>query len=304
MINWKKKGLLVEYAQEGFTHASHPCAIKLKNNIYLIAFSSRKNQQSHIFITFAEISNNKITIIKKPKLVLSPSKPGYFDGEGLLSCCLVKNKGNIYLYYSGWQNIDKNFWHCDTGRAIIYPDKMTASREFNGPIMGRDKDNPIFAAITSVHVDEDGNNWKAWYNSGIKWEKINNSWHPTYGIHYATSENGIDWKSKKGLTIPIKNKYEHSFGRPCVVFWENQYQMWFSYRGTKNHTTYRMGYACSNDGINWIRVDKNSGITISKKSWDNKSVCYPYLISHKEKKFMLYCGNNYGKTGFGYAIGE
>lgn len=301
MIKWKKKGLLIESAQEGFTHASHPCAIKIKDNIYLIAFSSRKNQQGHIFITIAEVSNNEIKIIEKPKLVLAPSKPGYFDGEGLLSCCLVKNKGNIYLYYSGWQNIDKNFWHCDTGRAIINPEKMTGLREFDGPVMGRDKDNPIFAAITSVHVDADGNNWQAWYNSGIKWEKKNNSWHPTYGIHYATSKDGVNWKSKKGIIIPIKDKYEHSFGRPCVVFWEKQYQMWFSCRGTKNHTTYRMGYAQSNDGVNWVRKDENSGISISESGWDSESICYPYLIENDNKKFMLYCGNQYGLTGFGYA---
>ncbi len=304
MINWKKKGLLIEKAQDNFTHASHPCAIKINDNIYLIAFSSRKNQQGHIFITIAEIEDNNIKIIEKPKLVLSPSKPGYFDGEGLLSCCLVKNKSKIYLYYSGWQNIDKNFWHCDTGRAIIDTDKMISFREFDGPIMGRDKDNPIFAAITSVHVDENGNNWRAWYNSGIKWERKEDSWHPTYGIHYASSDDGINWKSKKGLIIPIKNEYEHSFGRPCVVFWDNQYKMWFSYRGSKDHTTYRMGYAYSKDGIHWIRKDEYSGISISDSGWDSESVCYPCLIKNNNKRFLLYCGNKYGLTGFGYATEE
>ena len=35
--------------------------------------------------------------------------------------------------------------------------------------MGRDKNNPIFAAITSVHIEN--NIWKAWYNSGLSWTK-------------------------------------------------------------------------------------------------------------------------------------
>jgi hypothetical protein len=29
MINWSKKGLLIEKGKEGFTHASHPCAIEI-----------------------------------------------------------------------------------------------------------------------------------------------------------------------------------------------------------------------------------------------------------------------------------
>ena len=303
MINWNKKGVLIDKTLNNFTHASHPCAIKVEKNKFLIAFTSRKNQQGHIFLSIAEIIGDVIKIIESPKLVLSPSKPGYFDGEGLLSCCLVKNKGKIYLYYSGWQNIDKNFWHCDTGRAIIVPDKIEAIREFDGPVMGRDKDNPIFAAITSVHVDENADNWRAWYNSGIKWEKKDSGWHPTYGIHFATSKNGIDWLSKKGLIIPLKSKYEHSFGRPCVVFWDNNYHMWFSYRGTKDFTTYRMGYAYSKDGISWSRQDEKSGIDISKNGWDSESICYPYLIENDNRRFLLYCGNKYGITGFGYAVG-
>jgi hypothetical protein len=179
---------------------------------------------------------------------------------------------------------------------------MRAYREFDGPVMGRDKDNPIFAAITSVHVDENSDNWKAWYNSGIKWEKKNGSWHPTYGIHYATSKNGIDWDSKKGLIIPLKDQYEHSFGRPSVVYWDNIYHMWFSHRGTKDYTTYRIGYANSKDGINWTRNDEQSGITVSENGWDSESVCYPYLVKNNNEKFILYSGNKYGMTGFGYAV--
>ena len=303
MIRWEKKGLILNTAKEDFTHASHPSMIQIDNDKYLLAFSSRKNKQSHIFLSHAEVKGDKINIISENKLALSPSKPGYFDSEGLLNCCFVKNQGKFYIYYSGWQNIQIGLWHCDTGRAIADPENLTAKREFEGPVMGRDKNNPIFAAATSVHVDQNGI-WKTWYNSGLSWEKRDDKWHAKYGIHYATSEDGIDWNCKPGLIIPIKDKYEHSFGRPSVVYWDNFYHMWFAHRGTKDYTTYRIGYANSEDGINWIRNDKKSGIDISDSGWDSESICYPYLFEHKGKKFMLYCGNNYGETGFGYAVGK
>ena len=303
MINWEKKGLLIETGDLGYTHASHPSMIHLDNDIFLLAFSSRLNQQANIFLAHAEIKNEKIKLISKPQLALKPSEPGYFDSEGLLNCCFVKYDKKIYIYYSGWQNIQQGFWHCDTGRAVADPDKLTAKREFNGPVMGRDKYNPIFAAATSVHVDENGN-WKSWYNSGISWEKREKGWHPKYGIHYATSKDGLNWSYRPGLIIPLKEEYEHSFGRPSVVKWDGKYQMWFSHRGTKEYSTYRIGYALSSDGINWKREDSKSGITISDTGWDNESICYPYLIEHKNIKYMLYSGNKYGLTGSGYAIGR
>jgi len=29
---------------------------------------------------------------------------------------------------------------------------------------------------------------------------------------------------------------------------------------------------------------------------------YPYVFYHKEKRYMLYNGNGFGKTGFGLAV--
>jgi hypothetical protein len=87
------------------------------------------------------------------------------------------------------------------------------------------------------------------------------------------------------------------------VFWDNNYHMWFSYRGTKDFATYRMRYAYSKDGINWSRRDEKSRIDISNNGWDSESIYYPYLIENDNRRFLLYCGNKYGITGFGYAVG-
>lgn len=304
MIKWKKISRILINPGKSFTHASHPCVIEIGKNTYVLAFSSRKKMRSHIFLSKIKIIDNKIKFIKKPRMALSPSKPGYFDSEGLLSCCMVKNKKKIYLYYTGWQNIQSGLWHCDTGRAIIDEKKLTAKREFDGPIFGRDKDNPIFAAATTVFIDK--NKWISWYNSGIKWTKKKNTWHPLYGIHYATSNDGIKWKSYPGLIIPLKNKYEHSFGRPTVIKNKNIFHMWFAYRGSKKFSTYRIGYAFSKDGRKWIRKDSKSGIDVSKNKndWDGDAVTYPYVFQNRGKLIMLYNGNNYGLSGFGYAIEE
>ena len=80
--------------------------------------------------------------------------------------------------------------------------------------------------------------------------------------------------------------------------------MWFAHRGTKKYSTYRIGYASSSDGKKWLREDHKSGISTSsnKNDWDSESICYPYVFEYKNKRLMLYNGNNYGQSGFGYAI--
>jgi hypothetical protein len=48
-------------------------------------------------------------------------------------------------------------------------------------------------------------------------------------------------------------------------------------------------------------MDAKVGIDISEKGWDSEAIAYPYVIKVREKWYMFYNGNGFGKTGFGYA---
>ena len=55
------------------------------------------------------------------------------------------------------------------------------------------------------------------------------------------------------------------------------------------------------------REDKNNNTELdidSSSEWDNIMVCYPFLIKKENKLIMFYNGNEFGKTGIGYAISE
>ena len=67
---------------------------------------------------------------------------------------------------------------------------------------------------------------------------------------------------------------------------------------------YRMGYAESQNGLNWERMDEKVGIDVSATGWDSEMIQYPYVFNHKNKKYMLYNGNDYGKEGAGLAVLE
>jgi hypothetical protein len=304
VFNWKKKGLLFSPNISGFTHGSHPCIIHVRDDVFVVAFTCRdSSQRSHIFLSYAEVSNGRVILKDDPKLALYPGEQGYFDCDGVISGCFIKHNSNYYLYYVGWQNLPDGLWLCDTGRAILDIDGFMLRKEFPGPVLGRDKSNPLFAAATAFYITEDGQ-WHTWYNSGIRWEKTSQGWHHYYGIHHARSSNGIDWICDPELCIPFADEYEYAFGRPTVVYWDNLFHMWFAHRATKDISTYRIGFALSADGLKWYRDDSRAGIDVSETGWDSEMICYPCVFQHKSDTYMLYNGNGYGKTGFGLAILE
>jgi len=117
-------------------------------------------------------------------------------------------------------------------------------------------------------------------------------------IKYATSNDGNKW-NHKGIAIPYEIGKAQAFSRPTILKLNEKYHMWFSFR-SGDGTPYRIGYANSDDGQHWKIQDAN--ISVSDTGWDSEMVCYPFVFQHKEKIYMLYNGNNYGKHGFGLAI--
>lgn len=301
---WRKTGLLFEPGNDGFTHGSHPCAVHMEGDRFVVAFTRRDEQQrSHVFLSSGTVHDGRMELEVQPKPALYPGEPCHFDCDGVISVCFVKNGDAIHLYYVGWQNLPEGLWICDTGRAKLDPDRLELSREFDGPVLGRDKHNPLFAAATAFHVSD--GLWQTWYNSGIRWERTaSGGWKHYYGIHYAHSKDGVDWICEPGMCLPFKDEYEYAFGRPSVIHREGVYFMWYAHRATRTTDTYRIGFALSVDGRHWDRHDQLSGIDVSPTGWDSEMICYPCVFEHRGRLYMLYNGNGYGRTGFGLAVME
>jgi hypothetical protein len=76
--------------------------------------------------------------------------------------------------------------------------------------------------------------------------------------------------------------------------------MWFASRGD----VYRICYAESIDGRAWERKAVQRGAEPSEEGWDSEMICYPHVFDHGDRRYMLYNGNGYGRTGFGLAVLE
>lgn len=305
-MKWKKLGRIfsVEKLDKFWakSHSAVPFADYIGNNEYKIYFSSRdKDNKSYTSFFVYNLEKNKIIEISE-KPVLEPGDLGEFDDSGAMGSSLLNIDSKKYMYYIGW-NLGKTVpFRNSIGLAISNDNGITFKKFSNGPIIDRNYKEPHFVA--SNCVIKENNIFKMWYLSCVGWEKIGEEIRHKYHIKYAESKNGIDWIREGKVAIDFKNDYEYAISVPRVIKDDGIYKMWFTSRADKKNETYRIRYAESKDGINWIRKDDEVGIDVSEKGWDSEMICYPYVFDHKNKRYMLYNGNSYGKTGIGLAVLE
>ncbi len=297
-MKWKKLGLV--FAPDGnydwmMTHAANPIAMPLSNGLIRTYFSCRDctNRSSVGFVDInLEKPSEVLAVSGKP--VLSPGERGFFDDSGVTSACLISANEQIFLYYVGWNLCKMVPWRNSIGLALY--DKNTARFEKNSlaPVMDRCAIDPL--SLSYPYVIFESGIFRMWYGSNLSWGVEEQDME--HVVKYAQSEDGIHWQREGVVCIDFKSPDEYAIARPSVVKDGDTYKMWYSYRGK----AYRIGYAESVDGIKWTRKDEDAGIDVSSSGWDSEMIEYPYVFDHKGKRYMLYNGNGYGKTGFGLAV--
>jgi hypothetical protein len=298
-MKWKKLGLIFcanknsEWMQ---THASLPFADHLKNNDYRIFFSSRNSDnRAQVGYIDIDITQPNEILNQSENPVLSIGDLGSFDEHGVMGSSLVNFKGKKYLYYIGW-NIGTSIpFRWSIGLAISKDGGKTFEKFSNGPILDRNHIDPYMVSSPTVIYDNDL--WRMYYISPTKCFYENNTFKAPYNIRYAESEDGIHWKRNGIIAVDFKYPNEFAVGRASIIRENDLFRMWYSYSIDK----YRIGYAESHDGIKWERKDEQVGITVSESGWDSESIEHCYVFNHLNVKYMLYSGNDFGKSGFGIA---
>jgi len=305
-MKWKKIAKIIDpadFPNKDYSYAAVPFIGEIKNSEIIIYFSVRdQRNRSHLAYAVFDIKYFKVLEYFHEPLMY-PGDLGFFDDSGFMGTQFIIINGKKYIYYIGWnRSVEVPFRN-----AIGIVESENGSnfhfrRIFNGPIMDRSIYDPCM--VGGPWVMNVGDKFLMYYLSCDKWEKIGDRFIHKYNIKIAVSCDGINWFRKGIVAINYKNEYEYAFSSPRVIQDNNLYKMWYSYRGSEKAETYRIGYAESTDGINWIRKDDDVGIDVSEMGWDGEMICYPFVFDYKGERYMLYNGNGYGKTGIGLAILE
>lgn len=313
MFQWNKKGLLFKPQEvQGRSwlkaFAQGPCVLKFDDFIR-VYFSCRpepdENGQYVSYSGFVDLDRtdlfNVLQVSQKPILKLGDF--GDFDEFGTYPVSVIRYEGKVYGYYAGWTRCESVPFNVAIGMGISEDNGVTFKKLGKGPVISYTPDEPF--VISGPKIRRFNDQWILWYIAGSKWILVDGRAEPIYKIRMATSSDGIHWdKLNKNI---IKNRIEEDEAQasPDVIFHNGKYHMFFCYRHSRHYRGkkggYRIGYASSEDMIDWTRDDSKVGIDISEKGWDSEMVAYPHVFELDGNIYMFYLGNQVGREGFGMA---
>lgn len=313
MFKWKKLGRifipqdvpdrawLKEYAQapatlifDKFVRVYFSCRPLPDENGQYVSYSS--------YVDFNRQDLTKIVNVANAP-ILELGKVGTFDEFGTYPVSVIRRGADVMAYYGGWTRCESIPFTVSIGAAVSHDDGATFTKLGDGPLLTSNIDDPFVLSGPKIRNFE--GKWYLWYVAGTKWQRHDGRSEAVYKIRMATSTDGLDWDRNGRNIIDNKLESDECQASPDVFFYKNRYHMFFCYKHglnfRNNDRGYRIGYAVSDDLLNWERDDTKAGIDISAQGWDDQSVAYPHVFEVDGQVYMLYLGNEFGRYGFGLA---
>lgn len=293
-VVWKPDGSL-DWAR---THAMGPTPFRLNGDVIRVFLTclDDKGRGRPGYVDVSSADPMKVLNVSTQPL-LDIGEPGTFDDNGLMVLSLVPvDPRTVYMYYAGFELCVNVRYRIFTGLAISRDGGQSFARYSRAPILDRsDSERTIRGGS---FVIKDGAVFKLWYVAGNDWTELRGKMMPVYDLRYQESADGLNWSDSGTLSMALTGSDEHGFGRPWIVKrGDGTYQMFYSIRRV-SFAAYRLGYAESRDGIEWIRKDDDMGLDVSQDGVDSEAIMYSAPISVGAKTYCFYNGNNFGEQGF------
>ena len=250
---------------------------------------------------YMDLDRRTLAVVRvSPRPLLDLGAPGTFDENGVLPTSVVAIDDRYHLmYYVGYELGTRIRYRMLTGVAISEDGGETFRRHSTVPVLERSPQELFFRCGTFV-TRMDGR-YRMWYIAGSGWVRIDGKDLPEYRIKQLDSEDGLVWGPEGNLALDITRDDEHGFGRPWVVRNEAGYRMYYSVR-RKSFAAYRLGYAESSNGHDWIRKDEDIGLDVGPDDYDSRAIMYAAPLELGGRTYCFYNGNEFGRDGFAVAI--
>lgn len=228
---------------------------------------------------------------------------GMFDEFGTYPTSVIRNGDEVWAYYGGWTRCVSVPFDVAIGRAVSRDGGVTFEKQGRGPELGPSLDEPF--VISGPKIRRFGGRWFLWYIAGIKWIATAGRAEPVYRIRMATSDDGASWRKHNRELIAPRLEPDECQASPDVFEANGKFHMFFCYRFSLDYRNrdrgYRIGYATSTDLVHWTRDDAKAGLDVSAEGWDSEMVSYPHVFALDGATYMMYLGNQVGRSGFGLA---
>lgn len=313
MFQWKKLGLVFSpknYDTPFWMHefAQAPSVIVFED-LVRVYFSCRpKPDENRLYTSYSAYVDldrkdlfRIVNISKEP--ILQLGKLGTFDEFGIYPVSVIKDDSNFRVYYAGWTRCESVPFNVAIGAGFSEDDGQTFKKYGEGPVLSYTPNEPFI--LSGPKIRKFNGIWYLFYIAGRKWILDNEKPEPIYKIRMATSNDGLKWNKLDKDIINFVIDNNEAQASPDVILLNGIYHMFFCYRHSTNYrgkeNGYRIGYAYSNDLLNWTRDDSKVGIDVSESGWDSEMISYPHVFELDGEIYMFYLGNEVGKQGFGLA---
>ncbi|TNV22987.1 hypothetical protein FH968_02790 [Buttiauxella sp. B2] len=277
-----------------------------------IYFSTRsvdpKNGKYLSHVSYVDMDRSlREVVVTNQQAVISQAELGCFDEHGIFPFNVVRHKDKVLAFTTGWNRRVSVSVDTAIGLALSDDGGKTFRRHGMGPVMAASLHEPCLVADAFVKVI--GDTFHMWYIFGTGWKQYESGTAPdrTYKIGYAQSNDGINWQREDARQIiPDVLGVDESQALPSVIHAHGRYHMFFCYRESWNFRQaagrgYRLGYAWSVDGTIWTRDDSQVPAVGKAGEWNCDMQCYPHVFECDGRIYLLYNGNEFGRTGFGLA---
>lgn len=157
-----------------------------------------------------------------------------------------------------------------------------------------------FSVETPSVVKNSDGTYEMWYTGagGIADESDPSTWEAaSHKIGYAKSNDGINWDRhyEPVLNVEFDNPEKWDYvgkADPMIIKDNNIYKLWYTGAGIiDDKMVLQIGYATSDDGINWKKHKNNPVFTLGEsKAWDDGSVSTPSVFYEGDQYVLLYTG--------------
>lgn len=299
-MKWQKKGLIYkasEHSEWWHSHTMAPSAV-LINISTIRVFLGCWDKQGISRIGFIDLDsqNPKKILNISDKPVLGIGDPGTFDDNGVFPGHASVFWDKIYLYYTGFQLGEKVRFFNFGGLACGEINDLEYHRVSQAPVLDRSDEGLHVRAGNSVIFED--NRFKSVYSAGTGWHYVGGKMRQTYDIYYQETIDGISFAKKGKLILKSDPTIEHGLGRPQLIKMRNKYYLFYTRRFLD--MKYFLGASVSDDLENWSSLEM-IGLEHSENGWDSEMVYFPSVLNVDDKTYLFYCGNEFGKTGFGFA---
>ena len=247
--------------------------------------------------------------------ILGLGADGAFDAHWCVLPCVHRFGDRWHLYYSGHEGSDLGLQSFPGIGLAVSEDGLHFERHSTQPLITGDR-TPQFPSnrgiagggtILQDRLPDGTTRYRMYYTLAVGTRSDDVRIDQEKHCAVCHSADGIEWTDHRLIMSSRQDAATDDIAVAAPFVWRDDgvYRMLYSGIGTR-WGYYSISEAVSEDGYAWDRGQGDENLSLAPDPscpWESEMVEYPCLIRGQGRLRLFYCGNGYGSTGIGTAVG-